>query len=175
MKNAFKLIIAIFVCELAGIIGSLFTAPAIKGWYATLLKPHLAPPNWVFAPVWTTLFLLMGIAAFIVWQKGWERKDVKIALWIFIVQLILNTLWSIIFFGLHSPGGAFIEIIILWFAILASIIAFSRISKAAAWLLLPYIFWVSFAGYLNYSIWRLNPSQITGPDQGLPPTYQRAV
>lgn len=112
----------------------------------------------------------MGIATFIVWQEGWERKDVKLALWIFIVQLILNTLWSIIFFGLHSPGGAFIEIIIQWFAILASIIAFSKISKAAAWLLVPYILWVSFAGHLNYSIWRLNPSQITGPDQGLPPT-----
>jgi len=156
INNTFKLIIAIVVAELAGIIGSVFTTPSIAGWYAGIVKPAINPPAWVFGPVWTTLFALMGIAAFLVWRKGLDRRDVKIALGIFIGQLVLNTLWSIIFFGLHSPGGAFIEIIFLWFAILATIIAFAKISRPAAWLLVPYILWVSFAGYLNYSIWRLN-------------------
>lgn len=156
MSDTFKLIVAIGVCELAGIIGSVFTTPSIAGWYAELAKPELAPPNWVFAPVWTTLFALMGIAAFLVWKKGLERRDVKIALGIFAGQLVLNTFWSIIFFGLHSPGGALFEMIFLWLAILATIIAFAKISRPAAWLLVPYILWVSFAMYLNYSIWILN-------------------
>ncbi len=168
INNTFKLIIAIVVSELAGIIGSGFTTPSIAGWYAGIVKPALNPPAWVFGPVWTTLFALMGIAAFLVWKKGLDRKDVhpvryskqsngvKIALGIFLGQLVLNTLWSIIFFGLHSPGGALIEIVFLWLAILATIIAFYKISKPAAWLLVPYILWVSFAMYLNYSIWVLN-------------------
>ncbi len=156
MHTTVKLIIAIVVSELAGIIGSVFTAPSIAGWYATLVKPILNPPAWVFGPVWTTLFALMGIAAFLVWKKGLDRRDEKIALGIFLGQLVLNTLWSIIFFGLHSPVGALIEIVFLWLAILATIIAFAKISKPAAWLLVPYILWVSFAAYLNYSIWMLN-------------------
>jgi len=156
MSNVFKLVIAIVVSELAGIIGSVFTTPSIAGWYAGIVKPALNPPAWVFGPVWTTLFALMGIAAFLVWKKGLDRKDVKIALSIFIGQLVLNIFWSIIFFGLHNPGLAFIEIIFLWLAILATIIAFAKISRPAAWLLVPYILWVSFAGYLNYSIWQLN-------------------
>ncbi len=157
MNNTLKLIIAIVVSELAGIIGSVFTTPSIAGWYAGIVKPALNPPAWVFGPVWTTLFALMGIAAFLVWKKGLDRRDVKIALGIFIGQLVLNTLWSIIFFGLHSPGGALVEIVFLWLAILATIIAFYKISRPAAWLLVPYILWVSFAGYLNFSIWQLNP------------------
>ncbi|MBI2484130.1 tryptophan-rich sensory protein [Candidatus Uhrbacteria bacterium] len=154
--NTLKLIIAIVVSELAGIIGWVFTTPSIAGWYAGLVKPALNPPAWVFGPVWTTLFVLMGVAAFLVWKKGLDRRDVKIALGIFVGQLILNTLWSIIFFGLHSPGGALIEIVFLWLAILATIVAFDKISKSAAWLLAPYILWVSFAMYLNYAIWTLN-------------------
>lgn len=155
-NNAFKLIIAIVVSELAGIIGSMFTAPSIAGWYAGIVKPALNPPAWIFGPVWTTLFALMGIAAFLIWRKGLDRQDVKIALGIFLGQLALNTLWSIIFFALHSPGGAFVEIIFLWLAISAAIIAFAKISKPAAWLLAPYLLWVSFAGYLNFMIWILN-------------------
>lgn len=155
-RNIFKLVSAIVVSELAGIIGSVFTTPSIAGWYVTLTKPALNPPAWVFGPVWTTLFALMGIAAFLIWKKGLERRDVKIALGMFVGQLVLNTLWSIIFFGLRSPGGALIEIIFLWFAILATIVAFAKISKPAAWLLVPYIAWVSFAGYLNFTIWMLN-------------------
>lgn len=156
INNFFKLIIAVVVSELVGIIGSVFTTPSIAGWYAGIVKPATNPPAWVFGPVWTTLFALMGIAAFLVWKKGLNRKDVKIALGIFFGQLVLNALWSIIFFGLYSPGGALVEIVFLWLAILATIIAFARISRSAAWLLLPYILWVSFAGYLNYSIWVLN-------------------
>lgn len=156
LNNFYKLVIAIGVSELAGIIGSVFTTPSIAGWYAMLAKPEFSPPNWVFAPVWITLFVLMGIAAFLVWKQGLDRKDVKIALGIFIGQLVLNTLWSIIFFSLHSPGGALVEIIFLWLAILATIAAFYKISRPAAWLLVPYILWVSFAMYLNYSIWILN-------------------
>lgn len=155
-KNFLKLIIAIGVSELAGVIGSIFTTPSISGWYANLVRPEFAPPNWIFAPVWTILFVLMGVAAFLVWKRGLDDKKVKIALGIFVGQLALNTLWSIIFFGLHSPAGAFLEIIFLWFAILVTIIFFAKISRAAAWLLAPYILWVSFAAYLNYSIWILN-------------------
>lgn len=156
LNNAFKLIIAIVVSEIAGIIGSVFTTPSIAGWYASLVKPALNPPAWLFAPVWTSLFALMGVAAFLVWKRGLEFREVKLALGVFIGQLALNTLWSIIFFGLHSPGGALVEIVFLWLAILATIIAFAKISRPAAWLLLPYILWVSFAGYLNYSVWMLN-------------------
>lgn len=156
INNTFKLIIAIAVCEAAGIIGSIFTTPAIQsGWYAGIAKPALNPPAWVFGPIWTTLYALMGISAFLIWQKGLDRRDVKIALGIFIGQLALNALWSIIFFGLQSPGGALIEIAFLWLAIFAAVIAFAKISRLAAWLLAPYILWVSFAVYLNYAIWAL--------------------
>ncbi len=155
-SNFFKFIIAIVVSQLAGIIGAFFTTPSIPGWYADIVKPSFNPPAWVFGPVWTTLFALMGIAAFLVWKKGLERRDVKIALAIFLAQLILNTLWSILFFGMQSPSGAFIEILFLWSAIVATMITFYKISKPAAWLLLPYIAWVSFAAYLNFSIWMLN-------------------
>jgi tryptophan-rich sensory protein len=151
MKNVFKLAIAVAVSESAGIVGSIFTMPSIASWYAGLVRPELSPPNWIFAPVWTTLFLLMGIAAGIVWIK----KDYR-ALAVFAIQLILNTAWSIIFFGLHSPGWAFVEIIFLWLAILATIIAFAKTSRVAAWLLVPYIIWVTFASYLNFMIWSLN-------------------
>ena len=144
------------MAQAAGLIGSIFTMPAIDSWYATLARPDFAPPNWIFAPVWTTLYVLMGVAAFLVWQKGLSKKEIKVALTIFGVQLVLNTLWSIIFFGLQSPLWAFIEIVFLWIAIVATIVAFARVSKLAAWLLVPYILWVSFAGYLNFMIFWLN-------------------
>ena len=151
-----KLVVAIIVCELAGIIGSIFTISAIPMWYATLAKPMLNPPSWLFGPVWTTLYLLMGIAAFLIWRKGWNSRGVGTALSVFAVQLILNVVWSIIFFGLHSPSWALVDIIALWMAIVITIVTFAKISRPAAWLLAPYIFWISFAMYLNYSIWRLN-------------------
>jgi len=168
INNTFKLIIAVVISELVGIVGSVFTTPSVAtpsasglSWYSGLAKPTLNPPSWVFAPAWTILFALMGISAFLIWKKGLDRKDIKIALSIFIGQLTLNAFWSIIFFGLHSPSSAFIEIIFLWLAILATIIAFAKISRLAAWLLIPYLLWVSFAGYLNYSIWQLNSIQRT--------------
>lgn len=149
-------IVAIVICQLAGIIGSLFTTPAIPTWYAGLAKPALNPPSWVFGPVWTFLYALMGIAAFLVWKQGWKRSEVKIALGLFAFQLALNTLWSILFFGLENPAAGLIDIVLMWLAIVATIIAFARVSKTAAWLMLPYLAWVSFATYLNFSIWQLN-------------------
>jgi benzodiazapine receptor len=147
---------SIIICQLAGIIGSIFTTPAIPTWYANINKPTFRPPNWVFAPVWTTLYLLMGIALFLVLRKGLNEKGIKIAVAVFALQLVLNALWSYLFFGLESPFAAFIEIIFLWAAILISIILFFRISWVAGALLIPYIIWVSFASVLNFAIWRLN-------------------
>jgi tryptophan-rich sensory protein len=164
LSNIFKLIIAVVVSELAGVIGSLFTISAIpthsagsgQAWYAGLVKPALNPPSWVFGPVWTTLYFLMGIAAFLVWRMGWERKEVKMALGVFGIQLFLNAIWSIIFFGLHSPGWALVDIALLWLAIVWTMVVFYKISKPAAYLLVPYLLWVSFASYLNYAILVLN-------------------
>ena len=152
----FKLLTTIAISGLAGIIGSIFTVSAITGWYATLTKPNLNPPSWVFGPVWTTLYALMGIAAFLVWNKGLGRKDVRTALAVFGLQLVLNASWSIVFFGLQSPGWALVSIVTMWLAIVWTTILFYRISKPAMWLLVPYILWVSFAAYLNYSIYVLN-------------------
>jgi benzodiazapine receptor len=154
--NYKRLIISLALPQLAGAAGSLFTAPSIPIWYAALEKPSFSPPNWIFAPVWIILFLLMGISLYLVWSKGLENRKVKTAVLIFSGQLGLNIIWSLLFFGLQSPFYAFIEIIILWLAILLTIISFYKISKIAAYLLLPYILWVSFAGFLNYFIWRLN-------------------
>lgn len=151
-----KLIFSIFICLCAGFIGSFFTSPAIPTWYATLQKPSFAPPNWVFFPVWTSLFIMMGISLFLVWQKGWEDKKVKTAVYIFAAQLVLNALWSAAFFGLRSPLLGLIEIIILLIVIIATILSFMEISRTAAYLLIPYILWVSFAAIVNFSIWRLN-------------------
>lgn len=151
-----RLGLAIIAVEATGLLGSLFTAPAITTWYSTLNKPAFNPPNWIFAPVWTILFALMGIAAFLVWQRGWKKVEVKFALKIFLAQLVLNILWSIIFFGLHSPAAAFLEIIALWLVIVATIVAFWKISRPAAYLLLPYILWVTFAAFLNWTIWSIN-------------------
>ena len=151
-----KLIFSIFICLFAGFIGSSFTTPAITNWYAMLQKPSFAPPNWVFFPVWTALFIMMGISLFLVWQKGLEDKKVKTAIYIFVAQLVLNILWSVAFFGLRSPILGLVEIIILWIAILATILTFKKLSKTAAYLLIPYILWVSYAAFLNFLIWRLN-------------------
>jgi len=156
MKKAGGIIVAIVVCELAGIIGSLFTTPSIPGWYAGLVKPSFNPPAWVFAPVWTTLYAMMGLAAWLIYEKGLKRPEVKKALTVFAVQLVLNTLWSIVFFGAHQLLGAVIVIVLLWAMILWTILLFRKISRPAAWLLVPYILWVSFASVLNVTIWVLN-------------------
>ncbi len=158
-----RLIASILICEFAGIIGTIYTIPAINSWYVTLMKPGFNPPAWIFGPVWTILYLLMGIALWLIWEKkGVEPEAKQWAIVIFIIQLLFNAKWSIIFFGMHSVSLALIDIILLWISILITIILFSKISKGAAWLLVPYILWVSFAGvlsfaiYLNYSIWALN-------------------
>ncbi len=151
-----KLIISIALCQMAGFVGAIFTSSSIPTWYAGLNKPSFNPPNWIFGPVWTILFLMMGISFYIIWNLGIDKKDVKAALIIFGVQLLINILWSVIFFGMQSPFYAFIEIIILWIAILFTIIKFYNLSPVAAYLLIPYILWVSFAAVLNFSIWRLN-------------------
>ena len=156
MAKIIKMVISILVCLLAGFIGSIATMPSIPTWYASLQKPAFNPPNWIFAPVWTTLFIMMGVAAYLIWDKGLEKKEVRSALAIFGLQLILNVLWSVLFFGIQLPLFAFIDIIMLWASILATIIYFYRISAAAAYLLIPYILWVSFASILNLSIVILN-------------------
>ena len=152
-----KLAISIIACQCAGLIGSLFTTPAITTWYATLQKPPFTPPNWLFAPAWITLYLLMGISAFIIWRRGLDNRWVKQALIVFLIQLVLNALWSIAFFGLESPLYGVIVIATLWVAILLTILKFFKVSSVAAVLLLPYILWVTFAAVLNISIWVLNP------------------
>lgn len=155
-QNYPALIGFIILSLLAGAIGSLFTFEAIPAWYASLSKPSFSPPNWVFAPVWTTLYILMGISAYLVWQKGWKKKPVRQALTLFAFQLLLNALWSFLFFGLRSPLYGFICIIFLWFSIAGCIRAFYPLDKKAAYLLIPYILWVSFAAILNFLIWALN-------------------
>lgn len=154
--NITKLIVSILICQSAGLIGSVFTTPAIPAWYATIQKPSFSPPNWLFAPVWITLFLLMGVSLYLIWNKGLKDEKVKSAIIIFTVQLILNILWSFFFFGLKSPLLGFLEIVILWAAILINIVKFYNISKLAGLLLLPYLLWVSFAAFLNFTIFRLN-------------------
>ena len=155
--NLFKLIFSILICQTAGIIGSLFTTSSISSWYSTINKPSFNPPNWIFGPVWITLYIMMGISLYLVWQKSdLSGISVKRALILFGIQLALNSLWSIIFFGLHSPMAAFFEIVVLWVFILLTILEFWKISHLAGWLLVPYLFWVTFASILNFSIWRLN-------------------
>ncbi len=151
----FRLIASLVICQLAGFVGSFFTTPAIPGWYASLEKPSFNPPNWLFSPVWIFLFVLMGITLYILWQKG-EKRESRIALIFFFIQLGLNILWSLLFFGLKSPMLAFVEIILLWIFILLTITKASKVSRATVFLLLPYILWVSFAAVLNFFLWRLN-------------------
>ena len=153
--NFLKLMVSLIICQLAGFIGSLFTSPAIPEWYASLQKPSFTPPNWLFSPVWIFLFLLMGVSLYLIWQAA-SKKEAKLALVLFSVQLVLNMLWSVIFFGLKSPMLAFIEITVLWIAIILTVMKSMKVAKAAGYLLLPYIIWVSFAAVLNFFLWKLN-------------------
>jgi tryptophan-rich sensory protein len=152
MNKIWKLVISILIPFLASAIGGLFTARSVSTWYVTLIKPSFNPPSWVFGPVWTILYLMMGIALYLVWIK---KKEVK-AFIAFGTQMFLNVLWSVLFFGLQKPLYAFVEIILLWIAILFTIIYFYRINKTSAYLLIPYISWVSFAAFLNFFIYILN-------------------
>jgi tryptophan-rich sensory protein len=155
ITDILKLIASVILCQLAGFLGSLFTIPAIPTWYQTLNKPFFNPPNWIFSPVWISLFFLMGLSLFLVWRRRGHPKF-KIALIFFFVQLILNIFWSVAFFGLRSPLLGLIDIILLWIAILLTILNFLKVSKIGGLLLIPYLIWVSFAALLNFSLWILN-------------------
>ena len=156
MNNLTRLGIAVMIPLMMGGLSGLVTAQGVRDWYPTLIKPSFNPPSWVFGPVWTLLYLMMGIAAFLVWQKGWDSGAVKVALALFAIQLILNGLWSVLFFGIRMPGLAFAELLLLWFSIGATVALFWRVSPVAGMLLLPYEAWVTFAAVLNGSIWILN-------------------
>lgn len=158
--DVFKLVVAIVVCQLAGVIGGFFTASSVNTWYASLTKPAFNPPNWIFSPVWSTLYVFMGVALFLVWRKGFQTEGIRTALYFFGIQLALNALWSILFFGLKMPLLAFVEIVILWDFILITLLKFKKVSKPAALLLIPYLLWVSFAALLNFFLWYLNRASL---------------
>lgn len=156
MRNGWKLVLSLLIPQVVGGTAGFFTVTGVGTWYQGIQRPEWNPPNWVFGPVWTALYVLMGIGLYLVW-KGPERSPQKtraITLWS--VQLLFNFLWSFLFFNRHQIGLALADLVLLWFLILLTIFAFARINKTAAWLLVPYISWVTFAGILNYSIWVLN-------------------
>lgn len=154
-KGVLFVVVSILIAEMAGAIGTSATFSSIPTWYADLVKPSFSPPSWIFAPAWTLLYALMGIAAYLVWRKK-ENPGRKEALKIYLLNLIMNAEWSLIFFGMRNPGLALFEILLLWTVILLTAIKFYKIDKAAGILFIPYLLWVSFATILNFSVWRLN-------------------
>ena len=156
MSNWLKALISITIPLVVGFTSSLFNETGEGSWYTSIKKPEWNPPGWVFAPVWTTLYIMMGFALFLVWKSKADSKQESKAIIFWIIQMVLNFFWTFIFFGQQQIAGALIEIILLWFAILITIFLFARIDKLAAWLLVPYISWVSFAALLNLAIWQLN-------------------
>lgn len=155
-KRLLQLAGFILLIELIGNLGTFATVSAIPSWYATLVKPPFNPPSWIFGPVWTVLFLLMGISVFLVYEKGLKKKGVRRGLWLFATQMMANIAWTFIFFGAKAPLVAFMEILVLWVLIFATIKSFYKISQPAAYLLYPYLAWVSFATLLNLFIVLLN-------------------
>ena len=156
-----RLAVSILVCLAAGGIGSLFTFKAIPTWYRELKKPRFTPPNWAFGPVWTTLYILIGISVFLIWNKGLSSQNAAPAFILFWIQLAVNIAWSIVFFGKKSQGGGVITIAALWLLILATLVISLRVSAWAGGLLIPYLVWVSLASYLNAGVWLLNrPARI---------------
>ncbi len=155
IQRAVGMMVVVVVTLCAGLIGNLLSADAITTWYAGLDKPSWNPPNWLFGPVWTILYVLMGVAAYQVWERVKDSSR-RAALVVYGVQLVLNASWSIIFFAFRQPGIAFGEIVVMWVAILATIILFWRVRPLAGVLLLPYIAWVTFASALNFAVWQLN-------------------
>ncbi len=154
--NWWMLVASVLVAQLSGVIGSFFTFSAIPTWYIYLNKPSLSPPNWLFGPVWTLLYTLMGISAYLVWRRHQFGKK-SLPFWrVYWTQLVLNALWSIIFFGFKFTGLAFIEILAMWYFIARSIQEGHKLSHWSTYLLYPYLAWVSFAGLLNLSVWLLN-------------------
>jgi tryptophan-rich sensory protein len=151
-----KLVLSIALPQLIGILSGLASVGGSREWYSALTKPSFTPPSWVFGPAWTLLYFMMGISLYLVWRKGLSAPGVKVALVVFLIQMGLNGLWSPLFFGMHSPCLALIDILLLWCAIAATVYVFFGQSKTAGALLVPYLSWVSFASVLNYSFWRLN-------------------
>jgi len=157
MNKTVKIAIALVICLMVGYSASVVTRPSVETWYPTIIKPSFNPPNWIFMPVWTLLYICMAVAAGLVWDKIKEQnEEVKKALGFFLIQLTLNAIWSYIFFGLKNPMLAFIEIALLWLFIYETYFKFVKINKIAGYLLIPYMAWVAFAGILNASIWWLN-------------------
>ncbi|MDX6190909.1 TspO/MBR family protein [Flavobacterium sp. Fl-318] len=157
MNKIVRIVIALMVCLLVGYSASTVTRPSIETWYVTLIKPAFNPPNWIFMPVWTFLYVLMAVAAGLVWDKIKEQnQEVKTALGFFLIQLTLNAIWSYLFFGLKNPMLALIEIAVLELMIYETYLKFIKINKTAGYLLIPYMVWVAFAAILNASIWWLN-------------------
>lgn len=156
MQRYIALLISLFASFSAGFIGSYFTFDAIPTWYETLERPFLSPPNWIFGPVWSTLYALMAVSAWRVWEKRSIHPTASRSLFLYALHLGVNALWSIVFFGLQQPFLAVAVILVLWICIVTLIVQFSRIDRLAAWLLVPYLLWVSFASYLNISIALLN-------------------
>ncbi len=146
----------IVACELVGIIGSVFTTRSIATWYMLLIKPSFSPPNWVFGPVWTMLYALMGVSGYRIYRIGMRKKPVRDAIVFFGVQLLLNAIWSPVFFGAHNIPFAFAIIIAMWVSIIVTILRFNKLDDISALLLMPYLGWVSFATVLNFSLWMLN-------------------
>jgi tryptophan-rich sensory protein len=155
-KTIVRVVVAVSVCLLVGALSGFATQSSVDTWYATLNKPSFNPPNWLFAPVWTVLYILMGIAAGIVWGHGYYHKWVKTALYFFGFQLLFNATWSIVFFGLQSPLPAFVILLALLALIVLTIRWFHIVNRAAALLMVPYLLWVIFAGILNFKIVQLN-------------------
>jgi translocator protein len=157
MNKTTKIIVAVVICLTIGYLSGMVTRSAITTWYPTLIKPSFNPPNWLFGPVWTVLYAMMGVSAGLIWHEIEKQKAaVETALVYFIIQLILNALWSFIFFGLQNPMIAAMEIVILWLMIYETQLKFTKINTIAGYLLLPYLLWVSFASVLNVNIWWLN-------------------
>lgn len=156
MKNKIALISFILLCEFVGIAGSFFTADAIPAWYTQLNQPSFLPPNWIFGPVWTVLYAMIGVVLFRIWKRGLKDKENLFVFKVFLVQLFLNAIWTPIFFGMKNLGLAFIVIVLLWLSIGYLIYLFLKSDKTSSWLLLPYLFWVSFATALNLAFFLLN-------------------
>ena len=156
IKNNFKLAASILLCLSAGTAGSFFTATSVDTWYRAINKPVFTPPGYIFGPVWTLLYILMGISFYLLWRKGFDKRHSKRALWVFMVQLLLNPVWSFAFFGARSPLAGLIVIALLWAAIILTMAGFFRVSRIASILLIPYFLWVSFASILNGAIFLLN-------------------
>lgn len=155
-KDIWLFIAALALPLVVGYLGSLLTTPSITTWYVGLTKPSFTPPNWLFAPAWTTLFILMGLAFFFVVREGRGDRYFRAAWLSYGAQLFLNIYWSFLFFYIKEPGLAFYAIISLWSMIFVNIYYFYQIKKTAGYLLIPYLFWVTFAAVLNYSVWLLN-------------------